>query len=236
MADISPRNLDFCAEGLAKTFIQGQKHLEVLRNVDLHIQKGEMTAIVGKSGTGKTTLLQIIGGLDRPTSGTLKFNGEDIFRKNDEELSAFRNKTIGFVFQFHHLLPEFSALENIILPGLIGGINRQDITAKARTLLDRVGLADRTDHKIGELSGGEQQRVALARALVMEPAVLLADEPTGNLDPATGNKIFELIKEMNRDLGLSTVMVTHNYELAEQMDRCMTLAEGTLKETVVTVG
>ncbi|MBU0481624.1 MAG: ABC transporter ATP-binding protein [Proteobacteria bacterium] len=220
----------FEARGIGKIFEQGKSRLDVLKGVNLAIQPGEMVAIVGKSGTGKTTLLQILGGLDRPTTGSMTFNGEDIFSKDDAELSAFRNRTIGFVFQFHHLLPEFTALENALLPGMICGIDRKLNLARATKLMERVGLADRIDHKIGELSGGEQQRVALARAIIMEPALLLADEPTGNLDPVTGNNVFALIKEMNRDLGLATVMVTHNYELSAQMDRCLTLIDGVLVE------
>ncbi|MEN8142015.1 MAG: ABC transporter ATP-binding protein [Thermodesulfobacteriota bacterium] len=224
------RNLGFCARAIAKTFVQGTTRLEVLKGVDLHLGQNEMIAIVGTSGTGKTTLLQILGGLDCPTSGSLFYNDEDVFLKNEQELSSFRNRTIGFVFQSHHLLPEFTALENVMMPGMIGGIGQQEILDRTHDLLARVGLADRTNHKIGELSGGEQQRVALARALVMKPSLLLADEPTGNLDPATGNKVFELIREMNQNLGIATVMVTHNHELAEQMDRCLTLQDGILQD------
>lgn len=218
----------FDARGISKTFVQGSNRLEVLKGVDLHLGQNEMIAIVGTSGTGKTTLLQILGGLDRPSAGSLYYKGEDVFLKNDQDLSLFRNRTIGFVFQFHHLLPEFTALENTMMPGMIAGLPHNDILAQAHDLLAKVGLTDRTSHKIGELSGGEQQRVALARALVMKPALLLADEPTGNLDPATGNKVFELIKEMNRDLGIATVMVTHNHKLAGQMDRCLSLNDGIL--------
>ncbi|MBU0673545.1 MAG: ABC transporter ATP-binding protein [Proteobacteria bacterium] len=218
------------AQGITKIFKQGQKTLNVLSGIDFELSRGEMVAIVGKSGTGKTTLLQILGGLDRPTGGSLIYNDEEIIHKSDVELSAFRNKTIGFVFQFHHLLPEFTALENTMLPGMIGGRPRITVRQEAMDILAQVGLADRTDHKMGELSGGEQQRVALARALIMKPAVLLADEPTGNLDPVTGNTVFNLIKEMNRALGLATVMVTHNMELADQMDRCLNLADGRLQD------
>jgi lipoprotein-releasing system ATP-binding protein len=187
-----------------------------------------MIAIVGTSGTGKTTLLQILGGLDSPTSGSMIYRNEDIFKKDDQELSKFRNQTIGFVFQFHHLLPEFSAIENIMMPGLIGGLNNRELLDRAHSLLAEVGLTARADHKVGELSGGEQQRVALARALVMRPALLLADEPTGNLDPKTGNMIFDLIKRMNQEMGLTTVMVTHNSDLARQMNHCLSLDEGLL--------
>lgn len=226
--------LDFQARGISKTFVQGSTRLDVLKGVDLDLARGEMVAIVGTSGSGKTTLLQILGGLDRPTSGSMFYNNEDIFLKEDLKLSGFRNQTIGFVFQFHHLLPEFTALENAMMPGMIGGINNKELLDQAHNLLAQVGLANRTNHKIGELSGGEQQRVALARALIMKPALLLADEPTGNLDPATGNMVFELIRKINQEMGLITVMVTHNHELAKRMDRCLSLTEGVLQETVPT--
>lgn len=225
---------DFQARGISKTFVQGSTRLEVLRGVDLDLTRGEMLAIVGTSGSGKTTLLQILGGLDCPTSGSMLYNNEDIFLKDDQQLSEFRNQTIGFVFQFHHLLPEFTALENTMMPGMIAGTDGRKLLERARHLLDLVGLANRTEHKIGELSGGEQQRVALARAIIMKPALLLADEPTGNLDPDTGNMVFELIRKMNLELGLITVMVTHNHELAKRMDRCMSLEKGILQETVTT--
>ena len=223
---------DFQARGITKTFVQGQTKLEVLQGVDLDLTRGEMVAIVGTSGSGKTTLLQILGGLDSPTSGSMLYNNEDIFLKDDQKLSEFRNKTIGFVFQFHHLLPEFTALENIMMPGMIAGMDNKKLLDRGRLLIDQVGLTDRIEHKVGELSGGEQQRVALARAMIMKPALLLADEPTGNLDPDTGNMVFELIKKMNLELGLITVMVTHNHELAKRMDRCLSLEKGFLRETV----
>ena len=219
----------FIAKGIEKNF-NGKQLLEVLKGVDLTVKRGEMVAIVGTSGTGKTTLLHILGTLDRPTKGSLFYNGEDVFLKNDTELSLFRNKTVGFVFQFHHLLPEFTAMENVMIPGLISGLPKKELSEKAFSLLAKVGLDQRTNHKVGELSGGEQQRVALARALIMQPAVLLADEPTGNLDPKTGNKVFALIQEINSAMGLSTVMVTHNRDLAEQMDRRLTLRDGKLYE------
>jgi lipoprotein-releasing system ATP-binding protein len=227
-------NLPIKASGISKTFGQRPTSLEVLKGVDLEIAPGEMIAIIGTSGSGKTTLLQIMGGLDRPTSGSILYKDQDIFLKDDRELSEFRNQSIGFVFQFHHLLPEFSALENTMLPGMIAGMEKQELRARATELLSQVGLADRFTHKVGELSGGEQQRVALARAMLMRPALLLADEPTGNLDPATGILVFELIQRMNRDQGLATVIVTHNYDLAKQMDRCLTLREGVLEETSFT--
>ncbi|MEW6429191.1 MAG: ABC transporter ATP-binding protein [Thermodesulfobacteriota bacterium] len=226
------RPSDICLEvsKVSKTF-RKVKSLQILSEVDLSLGCGEMIAIVGSSGTGKTTLLHILGGLDRPDSGSVSYFGKDIFRQSNGFLDRFRNRTIGFVFQFHYLLPEFTALENTFMPGLIAGLPKKEITTAARRILERVGLGERTGHKVGELSGGEQQRVAVARALVMEPKILLADEPTGNLDPATGNGVFDLLQELNRDMGLSTVMVTHNLELAARMDRCLTLAKGALVQT-----
>lgn len=219
----------FKAKGIRKVF--GSPHqIEVLSDLDLDIEKGELISIVGASGTGKTTLMHILGTLDRPNAGSFIHNGEDIFLKNDLELCHFRNKTIGFVFQFHHLLPEFSAYENILMPGLISGVNQKELQKNAMELLEKVGLTERKNHKVGELSGGEQQRVALARALILKPALLLADEPTGNLDPKTGRKVFDLILEMNREFSLSTIMVTHNLELARKTDRCLTLVDGKLHE------
>lgn len=218
---------DFVAEGIEKSF-NGIHNLQILNGVDLHLKKGELVSIVGTSGTGKTTLLHILGTLDRPSKGKFMYRDENVFAKDDLELSIFRNKTIGFVFQFHHLLPEFSAYENIMMPGLIGGTNKKKLSHDTMDLLDKVGLENRAHHKMGELSGGEQQRVALARALIMKPALLLADEPTGNLDPKTGYKMFDLIRELNSALSLTTVMVTHNHELAKEMDRCLTLADGKL--------
>jgi lipoprotein-releasing system ATP-binding protein len=235
MAVMQPdNNLSIKASGISRTFVQGPTSLEVLKGIDLEIEPGEMIAIIGTSGTGKTTLLQILGGLDRPTSGSILYKDQDISLKNDRQLSEFRNQSIGFVFQFHHLLPEFSALENTMIPGMIAAMEKQELLARATELLEQVGLADRFSHKVGELSGGEQQRVALARAMLMRPSLLLADEPTGNLDPTTGNKVFDLIRKMNQDQGLATVIVTHNYDLAKQMDRCLTLREGVLEETSFT--
>ena len=220
----------FIATGIEKSYIDGTRHIEVLKGLDLQLRQGEMVAVVGASGSGKTTLLHILGTLDRPSKGTLLFNDEDVFKKDDISLSAFRNKTLGFVFQFHHLLPEFTALENVMMPGLIAGIAKEEIQESAHDILGRVGLADRTSHKIGELSGGEQQRVALARAVIMKPSLLLADEPTGNLDSKTGTAVFQLLQEMSTDYSLTSVMVTHNMELAAEMDRCLTLTDGILHE------
>ena len=218
------------ARGIKKWFKTGGRRLDVLTDVNIHVRKGEMIAIVGASGTGKTTLLHILGTLDRPDSGSLIYRGEDVFQKNENALSRFRNRTVGFVFQAHHLLPEFSAIENVMMPGLISGEQKKQLADYAAELLDKVGLSDRTGHRIGELSGGEQQRVALARAIVMKPAILFADEPTGNLDTGTGDRIFDLILEMNSAFSLSTVMVTHNLALAKKMDRCLTLKDGSLHE------
>lgn len=216
------------AVALCRSYRSGLDTITVLNQADLVVQPGEMTAIVGASGSGKTTLLQILGTLDAPDSGQLFFRGNELTGKSEPDLAGHRNRHIGFIFQFHHLLPEFSALENVMMPGLINGLPRAELTDRALRLLERVGLAERLDHRSGELSGGEQQRVALARALIMEPALLLADEPTGNLDAASGNRVFALLRELSKNLGLAVVMVTHNMELARAMDRCLTLADGCL--------
>ena len=218
------------AIGLEKYYEEVGHRIDVLNGLDLHLAKGEMIAIVGASGTGKTTLLHILGTLDRPTAGTLLYGGVEVLNKNDIELSAYRNKTVGFVFQSHHLLPEFTALENVMMPGLIGGLEKDRMAEDAAEILGKVKLSDRIQHKVGELSGGEQQRVALARAIIMKPLLLLADEPTGNLDTKTGYKVFELLQEMSAEYSLSAVMVTHNLELASKMNRCLTLADGKLHE------
>lgn len=218
----------FVAQKISKHFDSGEQRVKILKEINLTLHAGEMVAIVGASGTGKTTLLHLFGGLARPDSGTMHCAGVDLDNKNDNELARFRNNTIGFVFQFHHLLPEFTALENTIMPGLIAGLKGPQLQEYGLELLDRVGLAGHEEQAVGELSGGEQQRVALARALIRKPALLLADEPTGNLDPQTGRKVFALLQSLNRDLNLTTVMVTHNHELAGRMDRCLVLKEGIL--------
>ena len=217
------------AQALCKTYLSGEETITVLKEVDLAVQTGEMTAIVGASGSGKTTLLQILGTLDAPDSGRLVFRGEELTGKSEPALAGHRNNHIGFIFQFHHLLPEFTALENVMMPGLIHGRASVVLKDKASAILDRVGLGARLQHRSGELSGGEQQRVALARALVMDPALLLADEPTGNLDAASGQRVFDLLHELSRNLGLAVVMVTHNMDLARAMDRCLTLSDGRLR-------
>ncbi|MCL2457956.1 MAG: ABC transporter ATP-binding protein [Desulfobulbus sp.] len=217
------------AEALCRSYRSGNDTIVVLDLVDLVVRPGEMVAIVGASGSGKTTLLQILGTLDAPDSGQLFFRDQELSGKNEPDLAGHRNAHIGFIFQFHHLLPEFTALENVMMPGLINGQPRTALKEKARHLLERVGLGERLHHRAGELSGGEQQRVALARALVMDPALLLADEPTGNLDAASGNRVFALLRELSRNLGLAVIMVTHNMDLARSMDRCLTLAGGRLQ-------
>ena len=229
MAD-SNMSTGFVVNNLTKNYEDGIRKIEVLKGVNLDLKKGEMVAIIGASGTGKSTLLHLLGALDRPSDGTLLYKGENVFDHTDLQLAEFRNRTIGFVFQFHHLLPEFTALENIIMPGMIGGQNKSKLLDKGKELLVKIGLEERFDHKVGELSGGEQQRVALARAIIMKPALLLADEPTGNLDPKTGDKIFALIQEMSQDFDLTTVIVTHNHQLAKKMDRCLVLKDGKLED------
>ncbi len=213
-------------EQLFKSFGNGAKQVEVLKGIDLSFAQGERVAIVGASGVGKTTLLHILGTLDRPSSGKVFYQGEDIFRMSEKELAHFRNREIGFVFQFHHLLPEFSALENTLMPCLIQGIPKKEASLRAESMLTLVGLRDRLSHKPGELSGGEQQRVAVARALVLEPKALLADEPTGNLDTKTGESVFDLLTELNRIKGVTLVIVTHNLKLAEKMSRQIELIDG----------
>jgi lipoprotein-releasing system ATP-binding protein len=204
--------------------------MEVLKGIDLVFSQGERSAIVGASGVGKTTLLHILGTLDRPTSGSVLYEGKDIFTLNERDLALFRNREIGFVFQFHHLLPEFNALENTMMPCLIQGISKKEAAIRAEAFLFSVGLKDRLFHKPGELSGGEQQRVAVARALVLEPKVLLADEPTGNLDTKTGESVFDLLQELNQIKGITLIIVTHNLKLANQMPRQIQLINGKAKE------
>src|SRR4051812_4324284 len=206
-----------------KSYYLHGKRIDVLRGVSLDIEKGELVSLVGASGAGKSTFLHVVGTLDAPAAGALKVGGSSIFDKNDAELAEFRNRTIGFVFQSHYLLPEFSALENVAMPALIQRRDKRDSLKEARALLERVGLAARVDHKPGELSGGEAQRVALARALVLQPELLLADEPTGNLDPATGEGIHQLLREVNRELGITAVVGTHNEQLAQSMPRRLRL-------------
>jgi lipoprotein-releasing system ATP-binding protein len=213
---------------LCKRFRNGGAVVQVLRDLDFDLQARETIAIIGPSGIGKSTLLHILGTLDRPDSGSLSFNGENLFDYGDTRLAKFRNESIGFVFQFHHLLAEFSALENTMLPGLIQGWSKLQASEAAEEILVRVGLKERLAHRVGKLSGGEQQRVALARALVLRPPVLLADEPTGNLDRANSEQVHRLLLELNDEIGMTLVVVTHNMELASCMSRQVTLAEGRL--------
>lgn len=200
--------------------------LEVLKGINLSVKKGEMVGVVGASGAGKSTLLHILGTLDRPSDGKIYFEGVDLFSLTGKQLASFRNKRIGFIFQFHHLLPEFSALENVMLPAFIAGADKTDTENKAKELLDEVGLKDRLKHKPGELSGGEQQRVALARALINGPDLVLADEPTGNLDSKTSNSMHELLNRINEERNQTFVIVTHNSNLAKRMERVVHLIDG----------
>ena len=215
--------------GLRKTYISGPNRVEVLKGIDLDLQAGTTTALVGTSGAGKSTLLHLLGALDQPTEGTVLFRGEAIFTRNDRELALFRNRSIGFVFQFHHLLPEFTALENVMMPALIARLPRNKAKVMAEELLSDVGLAHRISHRPGELSGGEQQRVAIARALILGPELLLADEPTGNLDMKTSEGVHDLLDELQRSKGLTLVVVTHNERLAAAMGRTVRLVDGRLE-------
>lgn len=224
---------------LKKVFITDAGELNVLKDITLSIKEGEMVGIVGASGVGKSTLLHILGALDRPTSGNLYYSNTDVFSLDRNSLATFRNKTIGFVFQFHHLLPEFSAIENVMMPGLINkglrgqggkGPGYKEIQDRAGRLLDEMGLSERKKHRPGELSGGEQQRVAVARALILEPKVVLADEPTGNLDTATGEELFKIFIDLNKEKGITFVIVTHNESLSSRCHRILKMLDGRLTD------
>lgn len=217
-------------EDVSKTFTGTEDNLTIFKNLNMNVRKGEALAIVGSSGSGKSTLLHLMGALDKPSEGRIFFEGQDLAQMNIEEQAKFRNRELGFVFQFHHLLPEFTALENAAMPGLIAGMSKSEIMPKAQTLLERVGLKDRLDSRPATLSGGERQRAAIARALVMNPVVILADEPTGNLDEHTSQDVINLILELNHELGMTLVIVTHNLELAAKMDRVLELRAGAIYE------
>jgi lipoprotein-releasing system ATP-binding protein len=223
-------------EEVTKTFLHEGNNVQVLRGVNLGVDQGEMVCIVGPSGAGKSTLLHLLGTLDLPTSGSIRFEGKDITRYSSARLAEFRNSYIGFVFQFHHLLPEFSALENVMMPGRIRGESGKGLMDRAASLLDEVGLSHRSTHRPGELSGGEQQRVALARALVMNPKLVLADEPTGNLDTGTSSAMHELLFRLNQSHGTTFLVVTHSRDLAGKMPRVVRMLDGTIESDERTGG
>jgi len=218
------------AESLSRSFPTGDGWIDVLRGIDLTIRKRERLAILGTSGVGKSTLLHLLGTLDRPSSGRVLFKDEDLFQRDSTGLARFRNESLGFIFQFHHLLPEFDALENAMMPGLIGGRSFEEMRERAVALLSEVGLEHRINHPVGKLSGGERQRVAVARALVLSPALVLADEPTGNLDPKTAEQVLGLLLEMNRVHGTALVVVTHSPETAARLGRQVVLTDGYVEE------
>lgn len=212
---------------LNKTYSIPGRQLHILKDISFDIQRGELAALMGPSGVGKSTLLHILGTLDRPTSGTVLYEGRDVFNLKNDALAGFRSESIGFIFQFHHLLPEFNTIENVVMPALIAGISFKEAEKKAVQLLSEVGLSERLYHRPGELSGGEQQRVAVARALMLDPRVVLADEPTGNLDTQTGDDLFRLMMEVNRK-GITFLIVTHNETLASQCGRIIRMKDGVL--------
>ena len=215
-------------EKLTRVYNSGPAEVMVFRDLELEVPEGELLAIMGESGTGKSTLLHLIAGLDRPTSGAVRFRGRDIASLSEVEVAAFRNREIGYVWQQHHLLGEFTCAENVMMPRLVSGVNRTKALSEAKERLDEVGLADRAEHRAGELSGGEQQRVAIARALVGNPSLLLADEPTGNLDERTGEKVFKLLSDLRQKRNLTAILVTHNYRFAHSCGRVLKLESGAL--------
>jgi lipoprotein-releasing system ATP-binding protein len=217
-------------KNLFKSFGHGLKRVDVLKDITLTFSTGEAVAIHGLSGVGKTTFMHILGTLDRPTSGRVIYRGQDLFSMEEKALAAFRNREVGFVFQFYHLLPEFNALENTMMPALIRGSQRRQAATKAEEILVEIGLKDRITHKPGELSGGEQQRVAVARSLILQPTLLLADEPTGNLDTTTGHAIHDLLMRLNTEKGVTLIVVTHNHEIASRMGRRIQMVDGKVLE------
>lgn len=226
---VTRRGIFLRAENLWKEFPTGKNEtLQVLKGVDVEIRKGEIVAVIGPSGSGKSTLLHILGGLDRPTSGVVAVGGSNIFTFTEEERASFRNNKLGFIFQFHHLLPEFTALENVAMPALVKGDSMKGVRPRAETLLTEVGLAERLDHKPNELSGGEQQRVAVARALMNDPLLVLADEPSGNLDEENSHKLHRLLVDLARKRGLTFLIATHNSDLTRRGDRVLRLVDGKL--------
>jgi lipoprotein-releasing system ATP-binding protein len=221
------------AEHIGKSYGDGERVVRVFAELDLVVRRRERVAIIGESGVGKSTLLHILGTLDRPSEGKVFLDGQDFFALPEPELASLRNREIGFIFQFHHLMPDFTALENVMMPILVAGANWADARKRATEMLHRVGLADRVTHRPGELSGGEQQRVAVARALVLRPRFVLADEPTGNLDPTTGESVLRLLLSLNQELGVTMVIVTHSEKLAAAMDRTLRLAGGKLVDVIM---
>jgi lipoprotein-releasing system ATP-binding protein len=219
---------------VTKVYELAQRRIVVLDTVDATIEGGEIVAVVGPSGSGKSTLLSVLGLLDQPTAGHVLYDGVDLRSAREDVIEEFRNRHVGFVFQFHHLLPEFTALENVMMPAIIAGLSMKESRRRAAALLERVGLTERMDHAPGEISGGEQQRVALARALVMRPRLVLADEPTGNLDPETGEAIHDLLLELNRELGTTLIVATHNMDLARRLPRCLRIADGGMTDAELT--
>jgi len=228
----SADQLVFEASQLTKYFVKAGKKIEVLDGLELSLKRGEVVGILGASGTGKSTLLHIAGGLDRPSSGKVQYDGQDIFRLSEPDLASFRNREIGFVFQMHYLLSEFTCLENVMMPGIIAGGDRHQLMERAEGLLEQVGLAQRWNHRPGELSGGEQQRAAVARALVNKPSMVLADEPTGNLDVKTAVSIQDLFLDLNETYGTTFLVVTHNQEMASRFHRRFQLRDGVLHQEI----